>query len=194
VSCNQYHLPLPTFTDMTMNMDEKTSGIDRPKTLIIVGAGQRGQVSIHPSSIKAKNADQPPQIYSTYATQHPSLIKVIGVADLSAFRRKVTAREHRYGSSRLSSTDPFSIESGMVFERWQDIISQGRIADAVVIGLQVCLDEDMTTRTDTDFRMLCMRKPYLPFPAKATISCARNQWRPRLATASICFVMSLPKP
>jgi hypothetical protein len=179
---------------MTMSNEEKTNGLDRPKTLIIVGAGQRGQVSIHPSSMKGKSADQPPQIYSSYATQHPSLIRVIGVADLSAFRRKVTAREHRYGICRLILTDPFSIESEMVFERWQDIISQGRIADAVVIGLQVRLDTDMTTRTDTDFRMLYMRKPYLPFPAKATTSCARNQWRPRLAIASICSEMSLPKP
>lgn len=29
----------------------------------------------------------------------------------------------------------------MIFERWQDVISQGKIADAVVIGLQVCLGE-----------------------------------------------------
>lgn len=65
-----------------------------PKSLLIVGAGQRGMASSTRLCIVVSKDLQVTQIYSQYALQHPDLIKIIGVADLSPFRRKVTARTH----------------------------------------------------------------------------------------------------
>jgi hypothetical protein len=81
-------------TMSTTSKHVKPDNADKaPSTLIIVGAGQRGQVSRAFLLVVKGNFDA--QIYSKYALQHPDLVKVTAVADLSPFRRKVTARDHQ---------------------------------------------------------------------------------------------------
>lgn len=82
---------------MTANLstgNESSHGNGR-KSVLVVGAGQRGMVGPSFTSILYVHADDVRQIYSQYALQHPTLVKIIGVADLSPFRRKVTARTHQ---------------------------------------------------------------------------------------------------
>ena len=74
------------------------NGADAPKTIIVVGAGQRGQVSTARARL---HGGAKSQIYASYALQHPDLVRIIGVADLSKFRRKVIARDHGCVQSHL---------------------------------------------------------------------------------------------
>ncbi|ORY27922.1 hypothetical protein BCR39DRAFT_536807 [Naematelia encephala] len=66
------------------------------------------------------------RVYSNYALQYPELIKVVAVADPSRFRRRTMAKTH-------------GIQEDMMFERWEDTMTLGKVADAVIIGLQDAL-------------------------------------------------------
>ncbi|KAK8850686.1 hypothetical protein IAR55_004606 [Kwoniella newhampshirensis] len=66
------------------------------------------------------------KVYATYALEYPHLIKITAVADPSIFRRKQMAKAH-------------GIPQDMMYERWEDVVKSGKVADAVIIGLQDAL-------------------------------------------------------
>nr|XP_031863753.1 uncharacterized protein CI109_001005 [Kwoniella shandongensis]KAA5530825.1 hypothetical protein CI109_001005 [Kwoniella shandongensis] len=83
------------------------------------------------------------KVYATYALQYPDLIKITAVADLSRFRRKQMAKAH-------------GIPEDMMFERWQDVMKLGKIADAVLIGLQDALHaEAVAAFAQKGYHILC---------------------------------------
>ncbi|ORX37400.1 putative NAD-binding Rossmann fold oxidoreductase [Kockovaella imperatae] len=72
-------------------------------TMIIVGAGQRGQT------------------YARYALEHPTLSKVVGVAEPRPHRRNLMKKT-------------YNLPDDMVVADWEELLAKGRVADAVVIG------------------------------------------------------------
>ncbi|QBD80565.1 Gfo/Idh/MocA family oxidoreductase [Ktedonosporobacter rubrisoli] len=75
----------------------------KPVDLLIVGAGSRGN------------------IYASYATEHPDLARVVGVAEPREFFRTQMAEKHGCAASN-------------VVEDWRELIARPRLADAVVIA------------------------------------------------------------
>jgi predicted dehydrogenase len=77
----------------------------KPVELVIVGAGDRGTV------------------YASYASEHPDLVKVVGVAEPREFYRQRIVNQH-------------DIHPENVFSDWKDLAKKERFADAVVIATQ----------------------------------------------------------
>ncbi|KAF8583462.1 NAD(P)-binding protein [Ramaria rubella] len=78
---------------------------DTPVTVAIIGAGNRGKA------------------YSAYALDHPTLCKVVAVAEPRARTRALFASTH-------------SISASNVFTDYKDLVAAGRLADAVVVAVQ----------------------------------------------------------
>lgn len=72
-------------------------------TAIIVGAGHRAL------------------LYSSYALQHPEMLKIVGVADPDPIRRKKVAEMHHFGEN-------------MCFDSADALATQPKLADAVING------------------------------------------------------------
>lgn len=79
------------------------AGLSKPVTVMIIGAGSRGRT------------------YARYAEKFPGSMKVVGVADINANRRKVMAKRH-------------NIPKENQFEDFNDALAQAKLADAVVIA------------------------------------------------------------
>ncbi|OWT36060.1 streptomycin biosynthesis protein StrI [Cryptococcus neoformans Bt1] len=71
-------------------------------TVAVIGAGQRGLV------------------YTSYALEHPELVKVVAIAEPRAHRRKVMSRLH-------------SVPPENQYASWEPLLARGRIADALLI-------------------------------------------------------------
>ena len=76
-----------------------------PKTVILIGAGDRGQ------------------IYAAYAKKNLERLKVVAVAEPRQARRERITGEH-------------GIEPSRVFESWEEILDQPRMADGAIIATQ----------------------------------------------------------
>jgi len=76
----------------------------RPITLAILGAGLRGS-----------------DVYGRYALDHPAEVRVVAVAEPDLTRRQRFVARHRLAPERA-------------FGDWQDLLSAGRLADALVIA------------------------------------------------------------
>jgi len=76
----------------------------RPITYVVVGAGNRGS------------------IYATYASENPSLAKIVGVAEPRKYRLETFLKKHS------------SIPTENVFTDWRDMIKREKFADAVIIA------------------------------------------------------------
>lgn len=69
-------------------------------TVAVIGAGQRGLVRLHQKSRRIRqegrkrNADCRVKVYTSYALEHPELVKVVAIAEPRAHRRKVMSRLH----------------------------------------------------------------------------------------------------
>jgi hypothetical protein len=74
-------------------------------TYIVVGAGNRGS------------------IYATYASENPSVAKIVGVAEPRQYRLETFLKKH--GST---------IPPENVFTDWNDIVKRDKFADAVVVA------------------------------------------------------------
>ncbi len=83
----------------------KKNKTDLPVSAIVIGAGSRGR------------------IYADYALNNPHKLKIAGVAEPEAARRKLFAKEHN-----LSETQ--------CFPDWQSILSRKKMADAAFICTQ----------------------------------------------------------
>ncbi|KAK8866108.1 hypothetical protein IAR55_001259 [Kwoniella newhampshirensis] len=77
-------------------------------------------------TIAVVGAGQRGQVYASYALEHPELAKVVAVAEPRPHRRRVMSRAHK-----IPETNQFS--------DWQDLLSRGRIADAILI----CVLDDL---------------------------------------------------
>ena len=77
--------------------------MNKPVTAIIVGAGHRSL------------------FYAGYALSHPDRLRIIGVADPDAERRKMVKER-------------FCLPDSMLFESASDLASRGKLADAVING------------------------------------------------------------
>ncbi|MCD6462340.1 MAG: Gfo/Idh/MocA family oxidoreductase [Thermotogae bacterium] len=77
---------------------------DKPVSLVVVGAGNRGYYT-----------------YGAFALKHPNMYRVVAVAEPDADKREKFARTH-------------DLPENMVFETWEDILNKPKFADAVVIA------------------------------------------------------------
>jgi predicted dehydrogenase len=97
---------------------------DRPVTLAIVGAGNRGKVRTLFDHVSCNfNHSVPRQVYASYALQNPVACKVVAVAEPRTRTRSAFASAH-------------SIPHSNVFADWKDLVAAGRLADAVVVAVQ----------------------------------------------------------
>jgi predicted dehydrogenase len=87
----------PTIRDLKAN-------VDHPISVVILGAGSRGNT------------------YASYARRYPDCMKVVGVADINAYRKQKMAKEH-------------NIEPSHQFNDWSEAFLVAKFADAVVISL-----------------------------------------------------------
>lgn len=102
-----------------------------PVELIIIGAGDRGTV------------------YASYASQHPDLAKVVGVAEPREYYRQRMVDEH-------------GIAQENVFTDWKDLARKDRFADAVVIATQDSMHlEPALAFADLGYHIL-LEKPMAP--------------------------------
>jgi hypothetical protein len=89
-------IPVPRASSSTgLDADSADAGHGvrpKPVTLLIVGAGQRGQVR---SVILLVTLALNRQIYAEYCLQHPTEAKVVAVAEPRPHRRRVTSRAHK---------------------------------------------------------------------------------------------------
>ena len=76
-----------------------------PVSLVVAGAGGRGRG------------------YATYATQHPDLARVVGVAEPRLVYREQMVQSHGIGADGA-------------FSDWRDLADQPRLADAAIIATQ----------------------------------------------------------
>ena len=77
--------------------------VSKPITVVVIGAGNRGYT------------------YARYAQKFPNAMKVVGVADLSDFRRERMQKEH-------------NIPAENAFGHYNDFLSKPKMADAVIIA------------------------------------------------------------
>lgn len=77
--------------------------IQKPVEAILIGAGHRGS------------------IYASYASKFPGELKIVGVADSHAERRKRMAKKHQ-------------VHESACFTDWQEVFSRPKFADAVIIA------------------------------------------------------------
>ncbi|MDX1700038.1 MAG: Gfo/Idh/MocA family oxidoreductase, partial [Melioribacteraceae bacterium] len=84
------------------NEDSRKSDFSKPLTCIIIGGGNRGWV------------------YSSFASQRPELMKVIGVAEPIKIRRDKFRDEH-------------DIDEDKLFDTWERVFERPKFADFVVI-------------------------------------------------------------
>ncbi|KIJ37070.1 hypothetical protein M422DRAFT_178553, partial [Sphaerobolus stellatus SS14] len=79
--------------------------VQGPITLAIIGAGNRGQ------------------LYASFALKHPSLCKVVAVAEPRPRTRSLFVSAH-------------DIPPSNVFAHWKELVAGGKLADAVIIAVQ----------------------------------------------------------
>jgi predicted dehydrogenase len=102
-----------------------------PVTILVIGAGARGTG------------------YATYATKHPDLAKVVGVAEPREFYRNQLAETH-------------DIPAENVFTDWQLAAKRERFADVVIIATQDNMHVDPAVAfADLGYHML-LEKPMAP--------------------------------
>ena len=87
----------------TVNENTNKARPDNPVTAIIVGAGHRSLV------------------YAQYALDHPARLRIVGVADHDAERRRM-------------AQERFRLPESMLFETADELAARGRLADAVING------------------------------------------------------------
>jgi len=105
-----------------------------PVTLLIVGAGGRGTS------------------YALYATDHPDLAKVVGVAEPRDYHRKRMARRH-------------DIPAGNVFKDWRQAAQRPRFADAVLVCTQDAMHAGPAVAFAAKGYHVLLEKPMAPTEA-----------------------------
>ncbi|MBB3073051.1 putative dehydrogenase [Paenibacillus baekrokdamisoli] len=75
-------------------------------TAVLVGAGARGRF-----------------VYGAYANKYPDELKIVAIAEPNEERRQLAAAEHQ-------------LMPGQVFESWEQVLSNRKVADIVVISTQ----------------------------------------------------------
>ncbi|MEW6046725.1 MAG: Gfo/Idh/MocA family oxidoreductase [Bacillota bacterium] len=106
--------------------------MNAPVTLAIIGAGHRGG-----------------EAYARWALEHPGEARVVAVADPNAERREALAERH-------------SIPFEHRYARWEDLLSSGRLADAVVIATPDRLHVAPTLRALQLGYHVLLEKPIAP--------------------------------
>jgi len=105
------HTPAEKNVEQTQSINEEIKKREERKkgqrlvTYVVVGAGSRGS------------------IYATYATENPSVAKVVGVAEPREYRLKTFLKKHG------ANVPPENI-----FSDWKDVLKREKFADAVVIA------------------------------------------------------------
>ena len=79
------------------------SNVSKPVTVMIIGAGMRGRA------------------YSRYAERFPNALKIVGVAEIDAGRRRAMAKKH-------------NIPQEHQFNNYNEALAHAKLADAVVIA------------------------------------------------------------
>lgn len=77
----------------------------------------------YPVTLAIVGAGKRGEAYSQYAMEHPNLAKVVAVAEPRQFQREQMVKAHRIPADR-------------VFDSWEDLARQPRLADAVLICTQ----------------------------------------------------------
>ncbi|KAM3485574.1 hypothetical protein MY8738_001104 [Beauveria namnaoensis] len=90
----------------------------------MASAPQTNGHAAKPVTIAVVGAGSRGTTYAAYALENPELAKVVAVAEPSRHRRDVFSRKH-------------SIRQDLQFSNWKGLKAQGKIADAVVIAVQV---------------------------------------------------------
>lgn len=105
----------------------------KPVELLVVGAGSRGS------------------IYSGYASEHPDLARVVGVAEPREFFRNRMTEKHQ-------------IASEYVVEDWRQLAALPKFADAVVIATQDSLHLEPAIAFAQKGYDILLEKPMAPDP------------------------------
>lgn len=99
-SLGAFLLP-PVLPDVFRNSDEKI--LQAPARVVVIGAGNRGST------------------YSSYASDHPELMKIVGVAE------PIPERRNRFKTQ-------FQIPEKQCFTTWEEVFRVPRFADAVIVS------------------------------------------------------------
>lgn len=120
--------------------------IDKPITVVVVGAGSRGKV------------------YSSYAAKYPDLVKIVGVSDINPDRRQTFAKKYGIPEERqfghydeILSVPKFA--DAMVIAT-PDNLHFDPCMKALALGYDVLLEKPMAQTADQCRKLLAQSKKY----------------------------------
>ncbi|MDF2815171.1 MAG: oxidoreductase [Paenibacillus sp.] len=126
----------------------------RQITAVIVGAGARGRF-----------------VYGAYAGKYPEELKVVAVAEPDEERRRIAAAEHQ-------------LTPGQVFESWEQVISNRKMADIAIISTQDRMHYAPTLRALELGYDVLLEKPMSPLAEEVIAMADASRKFNRLLTVS----------